>query len=761
MPRTMIVLLSVALCLLGFIVLVERGSLSTTEREGRKGRVLAKFVRDRVSRVELQRHGVTTVLVRVPPKPDDPLDAGGWQVEAPYKAKADHEAVDGLLSALEWAEARRSLGDASAADRKQFGLDAPRYRVSYVAGAARDGIAVGLPASSGGGSYVKSLGEPAVYVVGGDLLDELNKAPEDFHDKHLHDGLTVYTLEHLTLVDSHGAETKLARNAGFVWIESPFRALAGMPELTGLVNAVDGLRAARYVGEKPRDEHGLQSPRFGLTLESLVFDTAAKEKNKRVREVLELRVGGSCGEHREEAYVQLNQGAVYCILNSELQKLELSAEALRETRVLPLDDSAITGVTLRDGNTELTLETRPTADQSTTYRLKEGSRDAQSGTADPTALHDWYGALRELKIERFDAISQVQREQLSTAALVATFQRGRGQEQAPYTLSVARSGEPVSATRLDEPVRLQLPAAARTLLSPVAARFRKRRVLDENEAQFNALTLKRNNTKGASERVNKQAAGYALTEPLQGPAESVVVDDILRLVSKLDVQSFAADRALAEHGFDAPYRVLEIEYVADGKAGGQPRLHTLTLGSKSADGGRYARLDADPAVFVVSKALADKLSGSLIKRTSPALARDELTSVELAHDGQRIVLDVSTPASPRGGLPSVAGAGPASQARAARLLDTLTRLKADAVQPEDAPEGLIAAQKPLLEVTARWAGAAPHQRVCRFYAAPIQGAAEQPDAPVELRCSDFPVTFFVNRRVLDTLLERAPVKPAP
>jgi hypothetical protein len=745
MPRTLIVLLSVALCLLGFIVLFERGSLSTTEREGRKGRVLAKFVRDRVSRVELQRRGVTTVLVHVAPKPDDPLDAGGWRVEAPYKAKADREEVDGLLAALEWAEAKRSLGDANAAEIKQFGLDAPRYRVSYVAGDTRGGIAVGLPASTGGGSYVKQTGEPAVYVVGGDLLEALDKAPEDFHDKSLHEGLTVYTLEHLALVDSHGAETKLARNAGFVWIESPFRALAGMQELTGLVNALDGMRAARYVSEKARDEYALQSPRFGLTLESLVFDTTVK--NKRVREALELRVGGSCGEHREEAYVQLNQGAVFCIVNSELQKLELSADTLRETRVLPLDDSAILGVTLRDGKTELALETQEKGAQSTSFRLTEGGRETQTGSADPAALREWYAALRELKIERFEPLSQAQSAQLNASETVATFRRSK--DHAPYVLHLARGGEPVLATRLDEPAQLQVPAATRSLLTPMAARLRKRRVLDENETQFSALTLKL--AKGARERVVKQAGGYALTEPLSAPAESAAVDEILRLVSKLDVQSFAADRALPEHGFAAPYRVLDIEYVAEGK----PRVHTLTLGNKHADSGRYARLDADPAVFVVANALADKLSGSLLKRTSAALARDQLAHVELAHDGQRVAIEV---ASTDGG-PSIAGAGPASQARAIALLDTLTHLRADAVEPEEATHAVATGQKPLLELTARWGGATPHQRVCQFYGSP--SGAERPDAPVPLRCSDFPVTFWMNRRTLDALLEQVPAKSAP
>src|SRR4029077_5910337 len=104
MRRTSIILLSVASALLAFILLFERGSLSTSEREGRKGRVLDSFVRERVTRIEVQRRGVTTVLAHVAPDPGDPLDAGGGRVEQPYQGKADRDTVDSLISALEWIE---------------------------------------------------------------------------------------------------------------------------------------------------------------------------------------------------------------------------------------------------------------------------------------------------------------------------------------------------------------------------------------------------------------------------------------------------------------------------------------------------------------------------------------------------------------------------------------------------------------------------------------------------------------------------------
>src|SRR5262245_44170492 len=124
MARTSIVLLVVAVALAGYIVLVERGSISSGEREQRKGSALSEFVRARVEKLELQRKGATVVLVRdVNAEPDDP--AAEWRVVAPYRAKADQEAIDTLLGELEWLDGRKRLEGIDAEDRKRFGLTTP------------------------------------------------------------------------------------------------------------------------------------------------------------------------------------------------------------------------------------------------------------------------------------------------------------------------------------------------------------------------------------------------------------------------------------------------------------------------------------------------------------------------------------------------------------------------------------------------------------------------------------------------------------
>jgi hypothetical protein len=603
--RTSIMLSLVALGLLSFILFFERGSLTTTEREGRKGRVLESFVRDRVSRLELQRRGVTTTLVKVAPDAKDPLDVGGFRVEAPYKAKADQSLVDNVIGALEWAEARRSLGDSSAEELKRFGFDAPRYRVSFVAGGARTGFSIGAAAPDGGGSYLKMQGSHAVYVVGSDLLEAIDHAPEDFHDKNLHEGVTVYTLDKLSLTSAGTPERALSKREGFVYLDKPFVGLASQPELTTVMNALDGMRAARYVSEIVKLEYGLEQPRFQLHLESLVYDRAVKDK--KVRELLDLRAGGPCSEHAGESYLQLNAAGVYCVADAELAKLDVSAESLRERRALPLDDTAITGVALSDGTRELSLQTK---DDKTQFRVTQHGREVASGVAERAAVSEWYGALRALQIEGFAPSSQSQRAQLEKSPWVATFARSK--DEPAYVLHVSQP-DAATALRSNEDALLTLPASARDLLTVVGARLRKKRVLDEDESQFRALTWSLPLVSGATvERIVKDQQGYVLATSGAAPVDRARVDEILRMVSKLDALRFVADTELPEQGLSAPYRTLKIEYGPDDKTA--PRVHTLTVGAVSGDDGRYAKLDTDAAVFVVPNALVEKLAEPLTRQ---------------------------------------------------------------------------------------------------------------------------------------------------
>src|SRR5688500_12335364 len=148
--RTLLILAAVAAVLGGFIWFVERGSLSSAELEERRGKLLERFVRSRVTRIEIQRRNVKMVLVREQEEDpeEDALEVGVWKLEAPVRAEVEDDAVDSLISSMEWADERRTIEDVTDADRERFGLDRPRLRAWFDAGNDRVAIVIGREAPS-------------------------------------------------------------------------------------------------------------------------------------------------------------------------------------------------------------------------------------------------------------------------------------------------------------------------------------------------------------------------------------------------------------------------------------------------------------------------------------------------------------------------------------------------------------------------------------------------------------------------------------
>ena len=114
--------------------------------------------------------------------------------------------------------------------------------------------------------------------------------------------------------------------------------------------------------------------------------------------------------------------------------------------------------------------------------------------------------------------------------------------------------------------------------------------------------------------MTKGASGYVASPPTAA-VEQPRLDDVVRLSSKLEVQRFVSDQEKPEHGLAAPFRRLRLEYGSADKL----RVHTLSLGSDDGPRGRFAKLDDSAHVFVIARALADKLAEPL---RAPRDARD-------------------------------------------------------------------------------------------------------------------------------------------
>ncbi|MCZ7687479.1 MAG: DUF4340 domain-containing protein [Sandaracinaceae bacterium] len=322
--RTTIVLGVIAGALLAFILLVERGSLSTAELEARRDHVLRSFVRDRVTRVELVRGSETPIVLereeREEDDEDDQDDLGlaHWRLALPVASDADQDAADSFLGALEWLTATRTLRGIDAEDRARFGLDEPRFVVRFRVGDRDVELRVGGEAPEGQGVYVAVEGEDAAHVVGRDFVESIDHDAAHFRDKDLFPDDFYASDAHRIRVEGTARPIVFEKEGRRWHLRAPLRGWASAGAVDALVRMARDLRAERFVAEELGDlaRYGLDAPWREMVMER----PSDAQGTRRGR----LRVGAVCGERTEERYAVAGDGGpVVCVLASALDALGL------------------------------------------------------------------------------------------------------------------------------------------------------------------------------------------------------------------------------------------------------------------------------------------------------------------------------------------------------------------------------------------------------------------------------------------------------
>ncbi len=721
--RTTIILGVIATALVAYIFFYERHLLSTAELEGRQGRLLAEFVRDRVGRVEIEKADASIVLVRGPERPpildgEDP-EPGKFALEQPMRAPADEDAVGSLLGALEWASARRTIENVSDADLHTFGLDSPRLRASFRVADREISIAFGNEDVHGGGVYVRVGDERTVHVAGKDLYEAVDHDADHFRSKDL-------------LGEVEGADAT-AIAIGGTTIEKRDRTwfagaiLASSARVDALLTAVEDLRAQRFapagarLGDVERDV-------------SLTIDRVAHH----------LRTGVACEGHADERYARMDEGPLVCVLASALDDVPGSADALHDPRPITVRDEDVHAIQIdRNG---------------TTLRVEKG-RDGFSGTltsggttrsfeVDPQAVLDFMRAARGARATAVTAGTSD--DQVPTATLRVFLEpdeddapRDGGAPDAgaegfelvtQIEIVDTGSGDIVAVRALDR-AHLVLPATASELFDPTPLRFRARRVLDIDEHDVTHVVVERPGAR--PETLSRSDETWKVDAPIEIAADGPSMRELLRDLSSLTAVRFVAASASPEHGL-APPRATATFTIG---ANDHPTTRTLEIGA-DVDDGAIARLGGADEVFVVSASLARLL-------TAPLASRELLSSEP--DDIQRIAIEVPNGAPialEREGEELVAAQGTTlSSERARAIADALASLRAAEVKPYGT--AMPTTPRRTVRVTRTGEAAEPHEYVFEIFGEEGEGRSVR----VLARRTDVPLVLAFTPEAMAALLE--------
>lgn len=676
--RTTLVLSVIAASLLAFILIFERGTLSTSDVARRSGHVLTRFVRDRVTQVELVRGDEAPIVFeREPPPPDDEEATGIWRIAGPVRAAADQDAVDSFLGALEWLMAERTLTGVTSEDRARYGLAQPRFVVRYRVADEEGQLEVGGEAPEGQGIYVAADDAERAFVVRRDIVESIDHDLAHFRDKDLFPP-DFYGRDARSVRLEGAAQPIAFEKEGDRWlVREPVRGWASAGAVDRLLGLPRALHAARFVSEDASElaRYGLDAPWRELTI--------TRPDDARGTRRARLRVGAVCGEHTSERYAIVGEdGPIVCALASELSPLELDPANVREARLVGVGADAMERIVLESGGRTLTLSR---ADAGWELAVGEGAPSA----ADDTAISEWVQQLRESRALAFEPIAgDALGHGLAAPAATLTIARSDADEDVVVRLGeVGADGAWVR--RDDEAALVRFDARVAELLRAGPLRFRSRALVNAEAADAREVAVRR--AEGEERATRGEGGSWEMQGPVHVEADRVLVRELARRIAELRATRFVAETAAPEHGLASPRLTISARFQPDGSDEGQ--TVSLRVGAATADGA-YAQLDGGPVVEL-SRETLDALDVHLASLDLPSIETNGVATLRIERDGA-LVTELTREGS---GWQAADGTAPDAE-RTRALLDRLSALRASGVVAYGAPDAALGLSPPALRVSA-------------------------------------------------------------
>lgn len=352
------------------------------------------------------------------------LENGTWQLVEPVKANADGGVVGTVTSNLSTLEVQRVVEE-KPTDLKQYGLEPPRIDVGFRLRDQKElqHLLVGDKTATGGDVYAKRLNEPQVFLISAFLESIFNKAPFDLRDK------VILKFERDKVegveVAEGTASVQFARSGNEWRIAKPMAARADYAGAEGLLTRLSSTHMLTVVEEDASDlrKYGLDRPSMsatvtaGSTRATLLLGSKAKD-------------GGFYAKDASRPTVFTVEEALATDLGKDI--VDFRRKDLFDARSF-----SASRLELRRGGETIIVE-----------KSEEGGKTVwkRGGQAVDTAkVEDVLTRFSSLQAQMFQPAAHASLKSPALTAIV------RFDEDKTETVTFARSGNEVHASRSDEP----------------------------------------------------------------------------------------------------------------------------------------------------------------------------------------------------------------------------------------------------------------------------------------------------------------------
>ncbi len=691
-----------------YYALVARDAPTTAELEKRKRNLFSVWRRDAITGLEVSARGATAKLTIVGGEVDSGIRP--WLVElGGVTHPASEQMVDQLLGTLEFATFEREVREASV--RAEAKLDAPRVVVAVTMGSDTVRLRVGGPAPTPSGAVYAEVEGRGLYVITGQLAAALDIDVPALRSRRLVPYLST-ELSGLSLEGEGGtrplvrAPWKASRGGAFRFdgstAEGQVRADAEV--FDRMLGALGGLDAEVFLPDDPAK----------LTTPPRVVVTMSPSDG---REKGVLALGGPCPASKADdkpaggakpvelalAVRRSPRPAAACVNKASLDALLVPLEQWVDRAPVAARFDEVTELTVRKGSAAIELARTGTA-----FHLRKPVDRMVDGEIGTDVLERLLAA-RATSV-RPSAAADALGDPVATLFIVSLAVGQEGERVEELTVYGSNNGVAL-AKRSEDGAVLTLPDETVRELLPTELALRSRAVTAEKVKRARSLVVE---AKGAGAE-RKQAfsraddtAPFAAVEPRLGgsspakpPAsgpdpkasesalagDTGLVTEVLSGVCELKAVRWVADRDDGSYGTETPRFVVEVGLAADADAdAGAPAPLRLLLGART-EGGTFARLASDPAVFVAPKSLEAALDRWLLDRTALLFEEADVTKLVLRAGEAAAAKSPGKPGNPPGAAelvlerkgPALRVAGKDDPTKAAVVSAAASELLADGV----------------------------------------------------------------------------------
>jgi hypothetical protein len=576
-----------------------------------RGRRVLDFETPAVAKVDVKRADEAFVLQQT---------GDEWRLLSPVATAADRGKAMDLAGELGRLEAVEYVNDnPQPKDLTDAGLDKPSLTldIAFADDAKKPAtLQIGKARDGKPEFFARLTSGSSIFTISKSTRDRLDLASLTYRPAELWklsaDKLTSIKVERA------GETYQVKLDPNEAKLTGPFDAVASYTLLQPILDAIAGLRVARYETHQVKN-----AADFGLDKPTLQITFAAKEKKETGEATVErtLLIGKSATGDKPGRFARVaNDAAVFVVDEAFFLNSDKPALDLLDRRLLSLDVSRITKIqgTTPSGPLTLTRDGK-------TWKAESGpiSFVADADTVEAT-LRAWsflqaskfsaYGAKVDRKAFGLDAPSVTMTVTLSPADPAGK----------PETHTI-KFGQTLANG--DRHIMVDDGAAVAVVAAPVAIDLSRGHLdfVDKSLLKFEPADLGSIQRKtGAAELELARQDGWKVMKPAEFVADSESLDDMTSRLASLRASRVAAfaPTDLKPFGLQDPAATITLRFAGKDN---KPVVRTLRIGSpvdaKLPNGDRHARVDDSKVIGIIPGDLASRLLADPIRFRDRTLVR--------------------------------------------------------------------------------------------------------------------------------------------